>query len=279
MYDAVITTFRTRAFPPSPDLAGIVRRYVVVARAGGAAELTPMIAWSKLRLVVHLAVPATVEMPAHRRLLERPMVGGVVTRPFVMHTPGARMEAFFVELTEPGFFGLFGDVARELRDQTCDLWTLLPDAARRSLRDELRERSTDRERREAVEAFLRARMRNGSWQRESRHVSQALRVVHGSLALPQVRGLVRELGVSEAHLRRRFQAVMGTSPKSFLALERARRAFLALRARPHATGATIATELGFFDQAHMIRELHKHTGHTPRELRDARFAFAEAASR
>ena len=77
--------------------------------------------------------------------------------------------------------------------------------------------------------------------------------------------LVREVGLSERQLRRRFVSAVGYGPKMFQRIMRVQHCLATLQSqRQHrADLATLAVELGFVDQAHMTRELRHFTGRTP----------------
>jgi AraC-like DNA-binding protein len=84
---------------------------------------------------------------------------------------------------------------------------------------------------------------------------------HASVTVAE---LARRAGVTPRALHRRFVAQVGFGPKRLQRLFR----FDALRRRLSAPGAkpdaALAVELGFFDQAHMIRECRAIAGSAPR---------------
>lgn len=91
-------------------------------------------------------------------------------------------------------------------------------------------------------------------------------LVNTSGALP-IGELIDELGWSRKRLVARFRDGIGLAPKTAARLLR----FEALRARLQAGHASIswarlATACGFFDQAHLIRDVHEFAGMTPTEL-------------
>jgi AraC-like DNA-binding protein len=82
---------------------------------------------------------------------------------------------------------------------------------------------------------------------------------------------VRATGVSERQMRRRFHAQVGYGPKTLeriMRLQRfldaVRRAAGAPRAEPGL--AVLAAEIGYADQAHLIRDCRALTGRTPTDL-------------
>lgn len=82
---------------------------------------------------------------------------------------------------------------------------------------------------------------------------------------PSVRGVARELGLSERQLGRRFHAAVGLAPKQFASVRRLEHA---LRLLPWArTCAEVAHGAGYFDESHFARECARITGVSPGTLR------------
>ncbi|WP_240746910.1 helix-turn-helix domain-containing protein [Cryptosporangium phraense] len=68
------------------------------------------------------------------------------------------------------------------------------------------------------------------------------------------------LGVSERHLRNRFSAAVGVSPKHFARIQRVRRVLGEIGSAPI---AQVAAQAGFYDQSHLGREFRQLMGVTP----------------
>jgi AraC-like DNA-binding protein len=78
--------------------------------------------------------------------------------------------------------------------------------------------------------------------------------------------VLEEVGVSERQLRRRFTALVGYGPATFLRVARLQRArHLALK-RPGSALADLAYDAGYADQAHLSREVRLLSGVTARAL-------------
>ncbi len=78
-----------------------------------------------------------------------------------------------------------------------------------------------------------------------------------------VASIAMSLGVSVRTLQRRFVAITGLSPKSFVRVRRFRRAVGHLLGSEPFTWGRVAVETGFSDQAHFIREVTAFTGAPP----------------
>jgi AraC-like DNA-binding protein len=118
-----------------------------------------------------------------------------------------------------------------------------------------------------VESFLLSRMQ--------RHDLQPRRDVVAVLAAmeddPSMRvSNAREFtGLSPKRLTAAFRAEVGLAPKAYLRVRRLQAALLRLETGG-ARGATIAADLGYFDQAHFVREFRSFTAMTPSQYVDRR---------
>lgn len=118
-----------------------------------------------------------------------------------------------------------------------------------------------------VESFLLAR-RQIPDRTPSAEILSVLRSVEcdPSVRISQVRA---EVGWSARRLSERFRAEVGLGPKAY---QRVRRLQGALRRLDGATGrgARIAADLGYFDQAHFVRDFREFTGLTPSQYTERR---------
>ncbi len=94
------------------------------------------------------------------------------------------------------------------------------------------------------------------------------------LRLPR---LLKDLGVTERQLQRRFLASVGVTPKTYIRIRRFNEALRMMKGRRHATLASIAYELNFADQSHFIRDLKAFSLVTPRGLSERADHFHELA--
>ena len=71
-------------------------------------------------------------------------------------------------------------------------------------------------------------------------------------------------GISGRQLERWFLQQVGIGPKFLLRILRFQQALQAATGGARPDWAAIAADHGYFDQAHLIRDFRKFTGHTPR---------------
>lgn len=77
------------------------------------------------------------------------------------------------------------------------------------------------------------------------------------------------VGISHAHLVREFTAIVGLTPRALSRLLRLRRLLEGIEVRGEVGWASLAVELGWYDQAHLIRDFKRHTGATPTQYLEA----------
>ena len=82
----------------------------------------------------------------------------------------------------------------------------------------------------------------------------------------RIEDLVAKSGLSASQLQRRFATQVGMTPKLFARTIRFDRALVARRASPNRLWTDIIHELGYFDQAHFIRECRAFAGLPPSGL-------------
>ncbi len=82
----------------------------------------------------------------------------------------------------------------------------------------------------------------------------------------RIEDLVADSGFSASQFARRFEMRVGMAPKLFARMIRFDRALIAHRQAPNRPWTDIVHELGYFDQAHFIRECHAFTGLPPSGL-------------
>lgn len=79
----------------------------------------------------------------------------------------------------------------------------------------------------------------------------------------EIAAIAADLGISRAQLHRDVVRVVGTSPRSWSRQVRLRRLLADLDAHGDVPWSSLAAELGWYDQAHLIRDFRRHTGVTP----------------
>jgi AraC-like DNA-binding protein len=104
-----------------------------------------------------------------------------------------------------------------------------------------------------------------SIQRDVAGVERCARAVSLLEADPtrRVAEIASELGISHSYLDREFTRVVGLTPRGLARLLRMRRMLQGLDVRGEVAWADLSAELGWYDQAHLIRDFKRHTGVSP----------------
>jgi AraC-like DNA-binding protein len=130
---------------------------------------------------------------------------------------------------------------------------------------------TDPERCAELITFLRRRLARARPDRPADGAVEAVRRARGRIT---VRALREATGASERSLERAFLREVGMSPRSLAAVLRVQAALLLRDAEP--SWATLAAELEYVDQPHLIREFRRVAGLPPRALLEALGPLARA---
>jgi AraC-like DNA-binding protein len=159
---------------------------------------------------------------------------------------------------------LFGLPLSELRSRTVSLRDVLP-RAWHGLDEQLSELPAWTARFELLERCLRSQLMAA----DEPHAAvawtlQRMAAAGGALDLGS---LARELGYSHKHLIALFHDQVGVPPKLWLRLLRFERLCHALRRGAARGGAELALSCGYYDQAHLARDVRQFTGGTPSQLR------------
>jgi AraC-like DNA-binding protein len=106
-------------------------------------------------------------------------------------------------------------------------------------------------------------------------VDWASRLIARSSGRVSIDQLAARSGMSARQLQRRFLADVGATPKTYARVHRFSAVLEARRRRPDRAWADLASEFGFADQAHLIRETRALAGRTPEVLIQELLAIPE----
>jgi AraC-like DNA-binding protein len=236
--------FRLSRYAPAPDLAHLVERHWFVE-------------WD----------------------LRRPFTQGVVTHPSVNLAIEPHYAAVFGVVTgrsdhtiegrgkvvgckfRPGAFHAFMPVpAAELTDRVIGAVEVFGPS---TLHEDVLAAREDRAQIAVVEAFLRARLPEPDPQVEV--VADIMRLVLATPELTRVDQLVEATGLSSRSLQRLFREYVGVTPKWVLQRVRLHEAAERIADEPSEDWAMLALDLGYFDQAHFIKDFKAVVGRSPAE--------------
>lgn len=253
--DKTPPALHTYTLPPGPDLARYVHHLRVVSRAPRG---TPY------RRLPDGAVELIVRTAGEGFSLN--VVG---TRLAPLRKPSdCHDESFLVRFRPGGAYPFFGVPMAELTDEVVPVEALRPRVALRLQR--ALEQRTAEARAHAVLGVLEESLENPAFEPASvPAVRRALRLLASAPELPRVSELAARVNLSERHLRRAFEDVVGIAPKAYLRVLRFQRAFKSARKSPLESWVRIAQLHGYYDQSHMIAEFRALSGRTPSALEEA----------
>ncbi len=176
--------------------------------------------------------------------------------------PDTAEEAFVigVHFKPGGAFPFLGLPAGDLADTHVDLETLWGPLAGR-LRERLCEARTPAERFQLLQEALLSRLCHGVEQHYA--VSAALEMFSKNQAGPTVREAAKYLGLSQRRFIQVFKAEVGITPKLFSRIQRFQQTRTFIQQNPSPNWASLALDLGYFDQSHFIREFLEFSGLSP----------------
>jgi AraC-like DNA-binding protein len=246
---------------PDPRLGDTVRGYC------GYDETTPgpmrrrEMPTSRVVLILDLGPTLRILEAAAVRQHAGGFVAGLDDAPTLTETSGT-MTGVQIDLTPTGGRRLFGVPMSELAGRTIAIEDVLGAAGRELIGRVADARGWDA-RFKVIDAWLLRRLARPA----DRAVEHAWGVLFASGGRAAIGELAKELGWSHRRLIARFRDQIGMAPKQLARVIRFEGLLEALR---HGRGAPrwaeLALDHGYYDQAHLIREVRALTGETPTEL-------------
>jgi AraC-like DNA-binding protein len=225
-------------------------------------------------VIIEFGPPLRVTLGGDARTSARSAGGFVVGLgdSFAITEHEGRQRGVQVDLTPTGARRLFGLPLSELTGRIVALRDLLP-AETRSLAERLDAASDWPTRLRLVEDLLVHRIRSARV--DTARVDWALAQIESSGGAVDVGSLARELGHSHKHLIALFHDQVGVTPKLLARLVRFERVIREARADVPTRFANLALAHGYFDQAHLARDVRRFTGLTPTEARSSLSELAD----
>jgi AraC-like DNA-binding protein len=251
---------------PHPAAAAYVRRYIAWEERSAAPVVRRESASVDIPLILSLGAPFAVRPVAgggggaHR---VGSFVAGVHDHPVDTEHPGVA-RGVQVDLSPLGARMLLGIPMSELARRTVDLEDLLGRQAR-LLVERLADAPAGSARLAIVDRFMVRRLDRA--RPPAPDIEWAWRRLRASGGRIGAGALAAELGCSGRHLAARFRDGVGVGPKLAGRILRFEAAQEALRRVPESGLGAVAARCGYYDQAHLHRDVRAFAGATPAELR------------
>jgi len=182
---------------------------------------------------------------------------------YVLTTHDGAQEGVQLDLSPVGARLLFGTPLAELTNQVIGVSDLgLPE---RNLVARLRSLTSWDARFDLLDRVLCACL--GAPTQAGRAAAWAIDCIERARGGIDIRSLASDLGYSEKQVTRIFREHVGVGPKRFARIVRFDHLMRAARSQPDVRWAELALDFGFYDQAHLTREVKDLSGLTPTELR------------
>jgi len=270
---------RYQEYAPSAILANAVR--CIWTLEGNADDLMsavqPILPDGRAEIVVHLG--DSFEVMGERGVTQRQsriLFAGQLTGPLALRPTGA-IAVVGVRFHADGATAFVNAPQHRIVGQTVEL----KDVSMRLARDLQDACASQPCLARVARATVRCLERHVDESRIDPHVRVAIREIRRQHGTGSIDGAAALTGISRRHLERRFQEVVGISPKRLARITRFQRALQTFeRGTSGRRGAATAAASGYADQAHFIRDFSELAGCSPEAhlLKDAMLARLFARS-
>jgi AraC-like DNA-binding protein len=266
-------------YKPKPPLSKFVDIFWLYEGYNAEGRTGPILPTGRLELAINLRQD---EMRFHdfdvsktSTRFSAAVVSGAHGQRFV---PAAREElcVIGVHFKPGGAFPFLGLPASDLADTHVDLDILWGALAGR-LRERLCEARTSAERFHLVEEALLDRLCRGIEHHYA--IPAALEMFTNNHGGPVVREAAKHLALSQRRFIQVFKTEVGMTPKLFSRIQRFQKTRLSIHRDPSPDWASLAIDLGYFDQSHLINEFREFSGLNPTDYIDRHNSLIEHVNR
>src|SRR5688572_26184287 len=199
------------------------------------------------------------ESSEHSRTVKKAWISGERTGYIVI---GAHRNQSMVGIRfrPGGAYPFFRFPISELSESVTELdliWGKLVD----EIREQLQSIESHDEKLSALEAFLLARAHRSL--EAHRLISFAVHQLQHSPQFLAIRDLANTIGITQKHLISQFEKVVGLRPKSFARVCKFQKVVNILEQQKQIEWVAIASDCGYYDQAHFIHEFQAFSGLNP----------------
>ncbi|HMG34956.1 MAG TPA: AraC family transcriptional regulator [Blastocatellia bacterium] len=265
-----------RELQPRASLARLVECFWILEGTAVASDQQPerILPDGCVEVVLNLRAPMQELKPGGEDELQpRHFLVGQMTRPVIIKPTGA-VELIGIRFHPGGTYPFFKFPMHETTNQVVDLFALSSELAR-DLTDAVESNAVLPLKVEALQKVLVKRVHDSK--PTPSLVGLAADVVRnaGKVSLD---ALARAAGLSNRQLERRFTYEIGLGPKMFCRILRFQEVFRAVD-RDDPNWAAIASDCGYYDQAHLIRDFQQFAEQTPATLLSASSDLTHAFTR
>ncbi|SDL04666.1 Helix-turn-helix domain-containing protein [Catalinimonas alkaloidigena] len=256
-------TVSHQCFAPSASLQTVVDQYWRCTASGAHHEQSSELRCMPLgtiEIIIQLQGNATSGLLDRQwQTFPRAYIVGLTKGAVVWKAYGGT-ELFGICLKPEGMLQLFGEPLGELTENVVDAEAFFPGDVTPIIA-QIQDAPDDRTRIFLIEAFLHNQL--ARFHQKDNYFTEALRRIRAQETAFSATSLGKALFVSERQSQRLFKEKLGISPKAYHRLMRFRDALTRTRRNQVVSWAQLAYELGYTDQAHLIRDFKAFSGVTP----------------
>jgi AraC-like DNA-binding protein len=263
---AIAPVWRLSEIPPRPELSAIIGTFFYFQLTGkNEAHERRVIVMANpcIDLVLNLGDPFTLETFGDSQRVER---GATLHGPRPSTTFLRRegdLTILGARFKHGAAAALLPYPAKELEQRQVPLADVMQDEANEIL-NAVRQASTPAEQVKRFEAgLMRAFAR---LKKPDPMVRKAVKLTAQNQGDLEVSALAEQLGVSRQTVKHKFDQHVGVGPKLFGKLRRFQAVLRRLASTAKPDWTKLATESGYYDQAHLIREFNHFTGFSPQKF-------------
>lgn len=193
------------------------------------------------------------------RTVKKAWISGERTR-YIIIGAARNQSMVGIRFRPGGAYPFFGFPISELTESVTELdliWGSLVD----EIRDQLMEIESPEGRLLRLESFLLSQVRRTL--ETNRLITFAVHQLQHSPQFLAIRDLANTIGITQKHLISQFEKVVGLRPKSFARVCKFQRVVNLIEQQSKIEWAAMASECGYYDQAHFIHEFQTFSGLNP----------------
>ena len=192
----------------------------------------------------------------------RTMVFGQITEPYYVQ-PTGYVNTFAVRFYPYGFANFIDRPIHELADKETPLTSLFEESSVKALEQKIIEAPSTSSRIEAVEDFLRSKLKDRST--IDNIVKSTIDALSRTKGTEPIKAILKDDLSKRRNLERKFSKQVGISPKQLGKIIRLQAALKLILNNQGEKLTEIAYDSKYYDQAHFIKDFKEFTGTNPRE--------------
>ena len=175
-----------------------------------------------------------------------------------------KLYQILIEFTASGFYYLFHISPSKLLNSLSNLSNLISSEINEQLEQELFASDNGEQQIKLLEEFLFEKLDNALPFID--YIEKALQIIDEHNGSINISNLIKEIGISERQFDRKFQEVVGISPKCYSKILQLHFTINLMHSKNYTSIQEIAYQAEFYDLAHFTHRFKELTGFTPNEF-------------